>query len=150
MPTTTTPTRRQTAKSLAGGNLCFSDSVDSEESGIDNILEGAVPIIKDRLYFVTCSRKPASTPDLHFFTIDNVFVYIGYNMDFGPLNLAMVTKYCRKINRKLKASLLLHLPVKKFMDLFKIISLTYIYTLVSFFQYETLPLYPAVFPKHSV
>jgi len=103
MPTTTTtPTRRQTAKNLAGGNLCFSDSVDSEESGVDDILEGAVPIIKDRLYFVTCSRKPASTPDLHFFTIDNVFVYIGYNMDFGPLNLAMVTKYCRKINRKLK------------------------------------------------
>ena len=68
------------------------------------ILARAVPFIQDRLYFVSARVKPTSTADLHFFSIDDVFVYMSYNDDFGPLNLAMVTKYCRKINRKLKVS----------------------------------------------
>ena len=102
MPTT----RRPSVKKLAGVN--FSDSAASDSShAVDSaseVLESAVPILEDRLFFATCARKPASTPELHFFAVDNVYVYIGYNRDFGPLNLAMLTKYCRKINRKLKVS----------------------------------------------
>lgn len=71
----------------------------------DKVVEMAVPVIEDRLYFATCARKPASTPGAHFFGVDTVFVYIGYNRDFGPLNLAIVTKYCRKINRKLQVGI---------------------------------------------
>ena len=65
-------------------------------------LKGAAPFIKDRLYFATRRRKPASTPIVHYFSVDDVYVYLSYNEDFGPHNLAVLTKYCKKMNRKLK------------------------------------------------
>ena len=80
------------------------------------ILARAVPFIQDRLYFVSARVKPTSTADLHFFSIDDVFVYMSYNDDFGPLNLAMVTKCCRKINRKLKVSGTFEFNLPKFGD----------------------------------
>ena len=82
--------------------LKLRNTTGSEAQGDAEVLERAVPFIPDRLYFATRRRKPASTPETHFFSTDEIYVYMSYNDDFGPLNLAMLTKYCRKINRKLK------------------------------------------------
>jgi len=100
MAQTATATRFTSMKlrsANANDPITSSSVVESEA-----IMARAVPFIQDRLYFVSARVKPTSTADLHFFSIDDVFVYMSYNEDFGPLNLAMVTKYCRKINRKLK------------------------------------------------
>ncbi|KAK2587175.1 hypothetical protein KPH14_002924 [Odynerus spinipes] len=71
----------------------------------DEVLVCATEIIKDRLYFVTLKTliKPKSTPNTHYFSIDDELVYENFYADFGPLNLAMLYRYCQKVNKKLKA-----------------------------------------------
>lgn len=61
-------------------------------------------LLPDRLYFVTLrtTMKPKSTPNTHYFSIDNELVYENFYADFGPLNLAMLYRYCQKVNKKLK------------------------------------------------
>ncbi|MEQ2255942.1 Dual specificity protein phosphatase cdc14ab [Ilyodon furcidens] len=59
--------------------------------------------IKDRLYFATLRVKPKNTANTHFFSTDEEFIYESFYADFGPLNLAMLYKYCCKLNKKLKS-----------------------------------------------
>ncbi|KAM6948897.1 dual specificity protein phosphatase CDC14AB-like [Aplochiton taeniatus] len=64
---------------------------------------GASEFIKDRLYFATLRTKPKSTSNSHYFSTDDEFVYENFYADFGPLNLAMLYRYCCKLNKKLKS-----------------------------------------------
>ncbi|XP_070343022.1 dual specificity protein phosphatase CDC14A isoform X10 [Equus asinus] len=57
---------------------------------------------RDRLYFATLRNRPKSTVNTHYFSIDEELVYENFYADFGPLNLAMVYRYCCKLNKKLK------------------------------------------------
>ncbi|XP_069481782.1 dual specificity protein phosphatase CDC14B isoform X3 [Ambystoma mexicanum] len=67
-------------------------------------LHHAAPIIPDRLYFAIFSHKPKTTTNTHYFCTDEELVYENFYADFGPLNLAMLYRYCRKLNKKLKSS----------------------------------------------
>ncbi|XP_041133813.1 dual specificity protein phosphatase CDC14AB-like isoform X2 [Polyodon spathula] len=69
----------------------------------DNELFGASEFIKDRLYFATLRNKPKSTVNTHYLCTDDEFVYENFYADFGPLNLAMLYRYCCKLNKKLKS-----------------------------------------------
>ncbi|XP_048831990.1 dual specificity protein phosphatase CDC14AB isoform X10 [Brienomyrus brachyistius] len=69
----------------------------------DSELMGASEFIKDRLYFATLRSKPKSTANTHYFCTDEEFVYENFYADFGPLNLAMLYRYCCKLNKKLKS-----------------------------------------------
>ncbi|GLH16021.1 Dual specificity protein phosphatase CDC14A, partial [Gryllus bimaculatus] len=71
----------------------------------NEILVCASEYLKDRLYFVTLRTtvKPKSTPNTHYFKIDDELVYENFYADFGPLNLAMLYRYCQKLNKKLKS-----------------------------------------------
>ncbi|KAM4721343.1 dual specificity protein phosphatase CDC14A isoform 1-T1 [Rhinophrynus dorsalis] len=66
-------------------------------------LISASEIIKDRLYFATLRNKPKSTTNTHYFCTDEEFVYENFYADFGPLNLALLFRYCCKLNKKLKS-----------------------------------------------
>lgn len=66
-------------------------------------LLGACEFMKDRLYFATLRNRPKSTVHIHYFSIDEELVYENFYADFGPLNLAMVYRYCCKLNKKLKS-----------------------------------------------
>ncbi|XP_061098789.1 dual specificity protein phosphatase CDC14AB-like [Conger conger] len=59
--------------------------------------------IKDRLYFATLRSKPKSTFNTHYFCTDDEFVYENFCADFGPLHLAMIYRYCCKLNKKMKS-----------------------------------------------
>ncbi|XP_018860782.1 dual specificity protein phosphatase CDC14B isoform X4 [Parus major] len=60
--------------------------------------------IADRLYFAILYQKPKSgAANTHYFCIDDELVYENFYADFGPLNLAMVYRYCCKLNKKLKS-----------------------------------------------
>ncbi|NWW28601.1 CC14B phosphatase, partial [Falcunculus frontatus] len=60
--------------------------------------------ISDRLYFAILCQKPKSgAANTHYFCIDDELVYENFYADFGPLNLAMVYRYCCKLNKKLKS-----------------------------------------------
>ncbi|KFQ51969.1 Dual specificity protein phosphatase CDC14A, partial [Nestor notabilis] len=56
----------------------------------------------DRLYFATLRSKPKSTVNTHYFCTDEELVYENFYGDFGPLNLAMLYRYCCKLSKKLK------------------------------------------------
>ncbi|XP_069737333.1 dual specificity protein phosphatase CDC14B-like isoform X6 [Phaenicophaeus curvirostris] len=59
--------------------------------------------IADRLYFAFLCQKPKSeAANTHYFCIDDELVYENFCADFGPLNLAMVYRYCCKLNKKLQ------------------------------------------------
>ncbi|XP_058421411.1 dual specificity protein phosphatase CDC14B isoform X2 [Diceros bicornis minor] len=59
--------------------------------------------ITDRLCFAILYSRPKSSSNVHYFSIDNELEYENFYADFGPLNLAMVYRYCCKINKKLKS-----------------------------------------------
>nr|XP_056704170.1 dual specificity protein phosphatase CDC14B isoform X1 [Euleptes europaea] len=60
--------------------------------------------IKDRLYFAVICHKPKSGgASTHYFCTDDEFAYENFYADFGPLNLAMLYRYCCKLNKKLKS-----------------------------------------------
>ncbi|XP_075441250.1 dual specificity protein phosphatase CDC14A-like [Ascaphus truei] len=67
-------------------------------------LISAAEFIKDRLYFATLRNKPKSTINTHYFCTDEELVYENFYADFGPLNLALLYRYCCKLNKKLKVS----------------------------------------------
>ncbi|XP_062462097.1 dual specificity protein phosphatase CDC14A isoform X2 [Pezoporus occidentalis] len=66
------------------------------------VLGGASEFMKDRLYFATLRNKPKSTANTHYFCTDDELVYENFYGDFGPLNLAMLYRYCCKLSKKLK------------------------------------------------
>lgn len=80
---------------------------------------------QERLYFAALSKLPpshnilatvpkrvSSSKDLegpppqkkqiHFFCVDNELVYWNFFLDFGPLNLGQLTRFCKKVNDKLR------------------------------------------------
>uniref|UniRef100_A0A8C4D863 Uncharacterized protein n=1 Tax=Dicentrarchus labrax TaxID=13489 RepID=A0A8C4D863_DICLA len=57
----------------------------------------------DRLYFATLRVKPKNTANTHYFSTDEEFIYESFYADFGPLNQAMLYRYCCKLNKKLKS-----------------------------------------------
>ncbi|XP_031823017.1 dual specificity protein phosphatase CDC14A isoform X6 [Sarcophilus harrisii] len=73
-------------------------------------LIGASEFLKDRLYFATLRNRPKSTINTHYFSTDEELVYENFYADFGPLNLAMVYRYCCKLNKKLKVIYLKKTP----------------------------------------
>lgn len=66
------------------------------------ILDSSCEIIKDRLYFTIHPVVSCKSAHAHYFCIDSEFVYANFFADFGPLNLAMLYRYCVKVNKKLK------------------------------------------------
>lgn len=60
--------------------------------------------VADRLFFVTlqANAKPRSTENTHYFSIDEELIYENFFADFGPYNLAMLYRYCQKLNKKLQ------------------------------------------------
>ncbi|KAM4706930.1 dual specificity protein phosphatase CDC14B isoform 2-T2 [Discoglossus pictus] len=59
--------------------------------------------INDHLYFAILCSKPKATTLTHYFSIDDELVYENFYADFGPLNLAMLYRYCCKLNKKIKS-----------------------------------------------
>ncbi|KAF4525228.1 hypothetical protein B566_EDAN014003 [Ephemera danica] len=68
-----------------------------------NVLVSAAEFIKDQLYFITLrtSLQPLSTMATHYFSIDKEFQYEPFYNDFGPLHLAMLYRYCKKLEKKM-------------------------------------------------
>uniref|UniRef100_A0A0K8SR73 Dual specificity/tyrosine protein phosphatase N-terminal domain-containing protein n=1 Tax=Lygus hesperus TaxID=30085 RepID=A0A0K8SR73_LYGHE len=65
--------------------------------------------IPRRLYFATYKshRILKDTEETHFFNTDDILVYVNFFMDFGPLNLGKVYKFCRLLYGKLKMNVFL-------------------------------------------
>ncbi|XP_016870730.2 dual specificity protein phosphatase CDC14B isoform X7 [Homo sapiens] len=70
--------------------------------------------ISDRLCFAILYSRPKSASNVHYFSIDNELEYENFYADFGPLNLAMVYRYCCKINKKLKSITMLRKKIVHF------------------------------------
>jgi cell division cycle 14 len=72
----------------------------------------AAPIIEGRLYY--CSVRQGSPPQnqgAHWFSIDDALVYWNFFLDFGPLNLGQLYRFCALLNQKLRAPELSDRPI---------------------------------------
>ncbi|GMI15999.1 hypothetical protein TrVE_jg1399 [Triparma verrucosa] len=69
-------------------------------SGSD--LRNAIEILPDRLYYVPLRSLPKETSTAHFFNIDSDLVYWNFFLDFGPLNLGQLYRFCSLLNGKLQ------------------------------------------------
>lgn len=67
----------------------------------DKDFADAIEVIPKRLYWAALHSVPANTVKSHFFSIDSTLVYEPFFADFGPLNLAMVYRYCKMLEAKL-------------------------------------------------
>lgn len=45
---------------------------------------------------------PPEKKQIHFFCVDDELVYWNFFLDFGPLNLGQLTRFCKKLNDKLR------------------------------------------------
>jgi cell division cycle 14 len=72
-------------------------------SSFDRELRAGIEILPGRLFYVAVSSSPpvSQHPSKHFFSIDNELVYWNFFLDFGPLNLGHLFKFCAKLNGKL-------------------------------------------------
>lgn len=104
--------------------------------------------VSDRLYFVTLRTtvKPKSTANTHYFSIDDELVYENFYADFGPLNLAMLYRYCQKLNKKLKVGTVNRDSIQKFTHLhtFSWRVLLCAYTFIIYTSYQFLSLWSMV------
>jgi cell division cycle 14 len=81
----------------------------SEASFNVSLTKNACEFIKDRLYFVTLPSAPSARDKIpermrYFFTTDNELRYEPFHRDFGPLNMAMLFRYCTRLSMLLKSS----------------------------------------------
>jgi len=60
-----------------------------------------IEVQRGRLYWSCVRVRPVDTADAHYFCTDDSLVYDPYYGDFGPLNVSLITKYCRLLNSKL-------------------------------------------------
>lgn len=82
----------------------------ADESIMSDPLRDAIEIIPNRLYFTSLgSRSPppnnlktVQNQPIHFFNTDNELIYWNFFLDFGPLNLGQLYRFCTKLNYKLK------------------------------------------------
>lgn len=70
--------------------------------------EGSVEILEGRLFWAAIDDMPPDTENTHYFSIDDKLIYEPFCADFGPLNLAMVCRYCRLVDAKFSEPLLAH------------------------------------------
>ena len=96
---TTSPVKRKASRSSMSPVKAMHDSPSRKivASPYGKLCE----IIQGKLYWVSDSKAPTNHMNAYFFNIDNDLVYYPFNMDFGPLNLAMVHRYCRELARLL-------------------------------------------------
>ncbi|XP_026559691.1 dual specificity protein phosphatase CDC14B isoform X2 [Pseudonaja textilis] len=99
LPATAPPASKKTRSSAALPILGEAEEQSPRAPRRDICLQ-----ISDRLYFAILFHKPKSgSTSTHYFCIDDEFVYENFYADFGPLNLAMIYRYCCKLNKKLKS-----------------------------------------------
>jgi protein-tyrosine phosphatase len=68
----------------------------------DHELANAHEFIKDRLYFTSIRAPPKKSAEYHFFNVDNELVYEPFFDDFGPVNMAMLYRFCCHLADKLR------------------------------------------------
>ena len=66
----------------------------------------AVPIeiIPSKLYWISDKEPPRSSSSAFYFCIDDALVYNPFWKDFGPLNMAMMHKFCKELEKLMGSS----------------------------------------------
>jgi cell division cycle 14 len=56
------------------------------------------------VYYIAlkATPSPAARKQHHFFSIDSELIYWNFFLDFGPLNLGQLYRFCQGLNAKLR------------------------------------------------
>ncbi|KAL9187162.1 hypothetical protein ACHAXT_010882 [Thalassiosira profunda] len=124
--------RRERSRTSSGGSssnsILSADSYSAmDHSHSEEQLWGAVEILPQRLYYAPLKFFPAGTAPgdegasssdhddeqqqpgqkrrkpIHYFSIDHELLYWNFFLDFGPLNLGQLYRFCAKLNAKLSS-----------------------------------------------
>lgn len=68
------------------------------------LLRDAVQVIPGRVYFRRALLPPRDTPAMHFFSTDTLLVYEPFFLDFGPLNISCIYRYCTLLKSKVRST----------------------------------------------
>lgn len=60
---------------------------------------GSLEILPKKLYWISDDKPPKSSSSAYYFCIDDVLVYNPFWKDFGPLNMAMMHKFCKELEK---------------------------------------------------
>lgn len=66
-----------------------------------NMLRRAVEIIPNKLYFKSTLKPLKDTENIHYFSVDDKFIYEPFMHDFGPINLGQTHTFCKMLEAKL-------------------------------------------------
>ena len=55
-------------------------------------------IVENRVFYVALSRAPQNTSKALYFCTDSTLVYWNFFLDFGPLNLGQLYRFCELLN----------------------------------------------------
>ncbi|KAA6361291.1 MAG: putative dual specificity protein phosphatase CDC14A [Streblomastix strix] len=69
-----------------------------EVVNISEIPQNSVEIVKNKLYFLNINKQPLLSERDQFFTTDSTLRYKSFGLDFGPLNIGYVYRFCTMID----------------------------------------------------
>eukprot|EP00760_Papus_ankaliazontas_P000911 PhM_4_TR10306/c0_g1_i1/m.42824/K06639/CDC14; cell division cycle 14 len=70
----------------------------------EEVIQHAAEIIPGKLYFTSLSLHPEGDGTTRYLTADTDLVYCPFFADFGPLNLCMLTKFCRALHQQVEGT----------------------------------------------
>ena len=62
----------------------------------------SVEILPNKLYWISDKSPPRNQPNSYYFCVDNELVYQPFCSDFGPLNIGMIYKFCKELEKLVK------------------------------------------------
>ena len=65
------------------------------------MLANSIPIIKDKLYWISDRQAPKNQTNAFYFCIDQDLVYEPFFADFGPLNLGHTYRFVTELEKLL-------------------------------------------------
>jgi hypothetical protein len=71
---------------------------------VNCLVPARLALPQGKLYWACLPQRPsiALAAKYHFFCVDHEFVYWNFFLDFGPLNLGQLYRFCEKLNRLLE------------------------------------------------
>lgn len=69
-----------------------------------NLCGRLAEVMANRLYLCSFYDHPESNDQIWYYCVDEDVHYDNYYTDFGPLNLSVLYRFCKKLDEKLKVA----------------------------------------------
>jgi cell division cycle 14 len=67
-----------------------------------HVLTSHLIFAQGKVFYTSLTSKPSRSSSIHYFSTDTELVYWNFYLDFGPLNLGHLMRFCLMLNAKLE------------------------------------------------